>query len=256
MLSYIQWVLGLVAKVPTVILWFNPPKYSLLPQAWLRLYETTAPPLVSRLGVENFGTRVVEGIRIKLNGLAPDYPIEAHDIAAKHWRWTEEGAIEIDRLDPQVTATFLLYFDAPQGEIKPSLICGDRLVGSRSRWLWGMYGGPRNFVIAPLLLIALALGSAGYTATIIYREIWSSQAQEREQLFAQYYKAQGFSNCVRQDLSADDGTLNERQLRKHVNNEADLLLLNNATSMSELLKRPWAVIVVCPEADEARGSRH
>lgn len=253
MLSFIQWLLGLIAQVPTVILWFDPPKYSLLPQAWLRVYETTVPPLVSRIGVENFGTRVAEGIRIKLNGLVPDYPIEHHDIAPKHWRFTEEGDIEIDRLDPQGTAIFLLYFDAPQGEIKPSLIFGDRLVGRRSRWLWGMYNAPKNFVVGLLLLIPLAVGSAGYSATLVYQEKWSSQAQEREQLFAQYYKAQGFSNCVHQDLSADDGTLNEQQLRKHVNNEADLLLLNDAKSMRELLKRPWAVIVVCPEADEARG---
>lgn len=253
MLSYVQWLLGLVANVPTVILWFDPPKYSLLPQAWLKLQETTSPPLANRIGVENFGTHVVEGIRIKLNGLVSDYPIEPHNIVAKYWRLTEDGDIEIDRLDPHSTATFLLYYDTPQDEIQPSLICGGRLVGALSRWLWGMYGAPKNFVIGLLLIPLVFLGSAGYAATLVYQERWSSEAQEREELFAQYYEARGFNNCFRQDLSIDDGTLNERQLRKHVNNEADLLLLNDASSMSELLKRPWAVIVVCPEINKARG---
>ena len=253
MLSFIQWLLGLIAQVPTVILWFDPPKYSLLPQAWLRLHETTVPPLVSRLGVENFGTRVAEGIRIKLNGLMPDYPIEPHDIAAKHWRLTEEGDIEIDRLDPQGTATFLLYFDSPQDEAKPLLICGDRLVGARSRWLWGMYSAPWKLVAIPLLAMVIALVSTGYLLNLVYQERWSPQAREGEQLFNQYYKSRGYLNCLRHDLTADGGTLNERQLRKHTAGEADLLRLNKATSLSELLKKSWVMIVVCPEAGQASG---
>jgi hypothetical protein len=105
--SFVEWM----ARAPTLRLWFEAPTYSFLPASRLKVHEVEVPPCCSRIGIENFGSSTCAKLRVKLID-APDYPIESHNVPASSWRYLDAtNEIVIDELDPQVTATFLLFFD-------------------------------------------------------------------------------------------------------------------------------------------------
>jgi hypothetical protein len=247
LLSLFRTALGALSRVPTAVLLFDPPSYSLLPSAWLKMSGARRPPLTARVGIENFGTNVLRGLRIRLNGLIPSYPIEASGIGASQWRVSADGSsIEIDELDPKEIAAFMLFFEEPPVAVRPVLLCSDKLVGDKSFWLRSLYTSAWPYVLLPGMTVAFGVAATAYFGHLIYENHWSERATSTQRLLEDYYKAGGLRKCELRTVSASDGSLTELALRSHAKGEADLLRLNNSSSMEMLLKRSWAIVLVCP----------
>lgn len=248
MLSWLRWLLDLISKAPTLKLWFEPPEFSLLPQAWLKAHKISVPPLCSRVGIENFGASVLRKLRIKLEP-SPDYSIEGLGLPTVAWRYVEaSNEIEIDAIDPHSTLTFLLFFDAPTGsQAPPQLLCDGALVGVRSEWRWLLYSYPGALAIQGVTTLA-AIAITVFFVIFIYRERFSPEARTRDDYFNRYVLSRGMRACTLRTLNADHGEVHEGEIRRHINGIADALVLNRSSSLDELLKRKR--VFVCATADE------
>lgn len=244
MSNWLKLLIEWLFNAPTLRLLYEPPTYSFLPEAWLRIHEAQTPPTRSRIGVHNFGSTVLKDLRIRLPA-APDYPIEGLGLTYGAWRYSQSrNEVEIDQIDPDTTLTFLLFFDeASESTEEPRLLCGGNLVGARSEWIGLLYAGTRAWVASATLMLML-IGVVTFSAVVIYEEEFSPAVRARKEYFDVYANRLGLKACTLRTLNADKGEVHEGEIAQNMNGVNDALLLNRSSSMKELLKRKRVFICV------------
>jgi hypothetical protein len=231
---------SLFGRVPTVAVNSYHPLYTSLPKAWLAAAETKAPPLLSYVNIDNFGSNRVKEIVIKLALPEPDYPIECRGLPGSSWRHdTASNEIRIEGIDPKGSATFEFFYDHPPAHwSKPRTLVEGRLIGWPSDWLGTVHAMPPGLL---LLMVTALLGSAGVLG-YSFTALAGPEERMRQEYFDAYANSHGLAACHPRTLRAKDGTVNAAEISRHAAGIGGALAYNQSPSLDELLRRQTVFI--------------